>query len=83
MRTTVTVVAWSLCVCVCLLVTIASCTKTAETTDMPCGLWTPGDPSNRVLDDCPDSPTVGHFSKTGHKQACPDLPAVDILNRIR
>jgi len=59
MRTTVTVVAWSLCVCVCLLVTIASGTKTAETTDMPCGLWTPGDPNNRVLDDCPDSPTVG------------------------
>ena len=63
------------CVCVCLLVTIASCAKTAETTDMSCGLWTPGDPSNRVLDDCPDSPTVGGTSrgrvKKRHAQTCP------------
>jgi len=42
-------IVWSVCVCVCLLDTTESLTKTAEPIEMPFGLWTRVDPRNHVL----------------------------------
>jgi len=45
----VTDVPWSVCVCVCLLVTTVSSANTAEPIEIPFGMWTHGSPRNRVL----------------------------------
>jgi len=53
MRPIVTDVPWSVCLRVCvsvsLVVTNMSCSKTAERNEMPFGMWTRGDISNRAL----------------------------------
>jgi len=62
----VTSVLWSVCVCVCLLVTTMSCAKMAEQIKMLLGLWTWVAPRNHVLGVGLDSPGGrgkfgGHF----------------------
>jgi len=57
MRPIVVNVAWSVCLCMCLVVTTVSCAKTAELTPCGCGLgwargtsirWGPDTPKGRV-----------------------------------
>jgi len=40
MRSILRDLAWSVCLCVCLLVTTVSCAKTAQPIEMPFGMWT-------------------------------------------
>ena len=55
-------VAWSMCLCVCLLVTITNCAKTAEPIEMLFGVWTRVGPRNYVPGGKPDPQWKGQFS---------------------
>ena len=49
MRPVATDVAWSVCLCVCLLDSTVSPTETAEPIEMPFGFWTRVGPRNHVI----------------------------------
>jgi len=59
MRPITTNVAWSVCLRVCLLDTIANPTETAEPIKMLFGVWTRVDRGNHVLGGRPDPPGKG------------------------
>jgi len=46
----------SVCLCVCLSVTLVSPAETAEPIEMPFGLWAQVGPGNHVLDGVPNPP---------------------------
>jgi len=57
------------------------CKSDTESTEMPFGAWTRVSPRNRVLGGGTDL-LMGRGTFGGDTWACPDLPAVNILNTV-
>jgi len=77
--------AWSVCLSVCLSVTIVSPAKTAEPIEMPFGMWTKMGPRKHVLDGVQIATRDLEIFRVKrvspeHARAC---PAVDILKATR